>query len=541
MLLRGTAIVSILTLLSRILGFGRDLLVARLLGASIFADAFFVAFRIPNLLRSFVAEGALTSAFTPVFSESLAQGKEHARSVLRRVSSFLILVTLALTLLLITLAPDIVALLAPGFLADSTQFSLCVQLTRIMAPYILCVSLIAMLNAALNTLHVFGTSAWAQVVMNLVLIVAALLAIPFDPTTATLILSGSVLIGGIAQILAQLPACARAGLSIRPSLQFLCGEVGSIVRLMIPAIVGASVYQLTIFIATVLASLVSAGSVSWLFYADRVAQFPVGIFSIALASVLLPALSNASANADPDGFNRNLANSLRYTSFFMIPMSAGLWALALPITQMLFERGAFTHESSVKTADALQALSLGLWAMSCHSMLVRAFIARKDTITPTLSGLATLITSVIVSLLVMGQFQVSEPSTGVVRFLRSTQNVLVSSTGISLSLGHVGLALASSVAAFVSLVLVIIFFSFKMRSFPWIPFIGSTLRSLLASFVMVAVISFTLPLSSSPEIASLIGMSCGGLSLLGTLWLLRSRELRETLAVLASKMRRRAR
>jgi putative peptidoglycan lipid II flippase len=540
-LLRGTAIVSILTLLSRILGFGRDLLVARLLGASIFADAFFVAFRIPNLLRSFVAEGALTSAFTPVFSESLAQGKEHARSVLRRVSSFLILVTLALTLLLITLAPDIVALLAPGFLADSTQFSLCVQLTRIMAPYILCVSLIAMLNAALNTLHVFGTSAWAQVVMNLVLIVAALLAIPFDPTTATLILSGSVLIGGIAQILAQLPACARAGLSIRPSLQFLCGEVGSIVRLMIPAIVGASVYQLTIFIATVLASLVSAGSVSWLFYADRVAQFPVGIFSIALASVLLPALSNASANADPDGFNRNLANSLRYTSFFMIPMSAGLWALALPITQMLFERGAFTHESSVKTADALQALSLGLWAMSCHSMLVRAFIARKDTITPTLSGLATLITSVIVSLLVMGQFQVSEPSTGVVRFLRSTQNVLVSSTGISLSLGHVGLALASSVAAFVSLVLVIIFFSFKMRSFPWIPFIGSTLRSLLASFVMVAVISFTLPLSSSPEIASLIGMSCGGLSLLGTLWLLRSRELRETLAVLASKMRRRAR
>jgi putative peptidoglycan lipid II flippase len=225
----------------------------------------------------------------------------------------------------------------------------------------------------------------------------------------------------------------------------------------------------------------------------------------------------------------------------MIPMSAGLWALALPITQMLFERGAFTHESSVKTADALQALSLGLWAMSCHSMLVRAFIARKDTITPTLSGLATLITSVIVSLLVMGQFQVSEPSTGVVRFLRSTQNVLVSSTGISLSLGHVGLALASSVAAFVSLVLVIIFFSFKIRSFPWIPFIGSTLRSLLASFVMVAVISFTLPLSSSPEIASLIGMSCGGLSLLGTLWLLRSRELRETLAVLASKMRRRAR
>ena len=541
MLLRGTAIVSILTLLSRILGFGRDVLVARLLGASIFADAFFVAFRIPNLLRSFVAEGALTSAFTPVFSESLAQGKEHARSVLRRVSSFLILVTLALTLLLITLAPDIVALLAPGFLADSTQFSLCVQLTRIMAPYILCVSLIAMLNAALNTLHVFGTSAWAQVVMNLVLIVAALLAIPFDPTTATLILSGSVLIGGIAQILAQLPACARAGLSIRPSLQFLCGEVGSIVRLMIPAIVGASVYQLTIFIATVLASLVSAGSVSWLFYADRVAQFPVGIFSIALASVLLPALSNASANADRDGFNRNLANSLRYTSFFMIPMSAGLWALALPITQMLFERGAFTHESSVKTADALRALSLGLWAMSCQSMLVRAFIARKDTITPTLSGLATLITSVIVSLLVMGQFQVSEPSTGVVRFLRSTQNVLVSSTGISLSLGHVGLALASSVAAFVSLVLVIIFFSFKMRSFPWIPFIGSTLRSLLASSVMVAVISFTLPLSSSPEIASLIGMSCGGLSLLGTLWLLRSRELRETLAVLASKMRRRAR
>ncbi|MFO0416678.1 MAG: murein biosynthesis integral membrane protein MurJ, partial [Pseudomonadota bacterium] len=181
MLLRGTAIVSVLTLLSRLLGFVRDLLVARLLGASLFADAFFVAFRIPNLLRSFVAEGALTSAFTPVFSQALTRGKEHANDSFKRIAGFLIAITSLITAAIILFAVPLVDLLAPGYRAEPGKFEMCVKLTRIMAPYIICVSLIAMLNAALNTLKVFGASAWAQVIMNVTLIIGALIAIPYAP------------------------------------------------------------------------------------------------------------------------------------------------------------------------------------------------------------------------------------------------------------------------------------------------------------------------------------------------------------------------
>jgi putative peptidoglycan lipid II flippase len=537
-LLRGTAIVSLLTLLSRILGFCRDLLVARLLGASLFADAFFVAFRIPNLLRSFVAEGALTSAFTPVFADSLAHGKNHAREVLRKISGFLLLITVALTILLITFSSEIVTLLAPGFLSDSEQFSLCVRLTQTMAPYIACVSLIAMLNAALNTLNIFGTSAWAQVIMNIVLIIGALVAIPFDPQTATLILAGSVIVGGIVQIAAQIPACSRAGLSLNPSFSILCSDVGKVVALMIPAIIGASVYQITIFIATVLASLVSTGAVSWLFYADRVAQFPIGIFSIALASVLLPALANASAKSDRSAFDKNIANSLRYTSFFIIPMSAGIWALALPITQMLFERGEFTAQSSLQTALALQALCLGLWATSCHSMIVRAFIARKDTVTPTIVGFASLLVNLIASLLLMGSIKLGDTPTGIVSFLSSLQSSLIKAIGVSGSLGHVGLALASSIAAFVSLCLVIIFFCARIKSFPWSALFIPALQAGLASLLMVSTIKASSSLTQAPSLTCAIGISTGAITFGLASWLLRSRELRDCLNVLKSKLSR---
>ncbi len=536
MLLRGTAIVSLLTLLSRILGFGRDLLVARLLGASLFADAFFVAFRIPNLLRSFVAEGALTSAFTPVFADSLAHGKDYAREVLRKISGFLLLITTALTLLLITYSSEIVAVLAPGFLSDTEQFSLCVRLTQTMAPYIACVSLIAMLNAALNTLHIFGTSAWAQVIMNIVLILGALTAIPFDPRAATLILAGSVLIGGIVQIAAQVPACTKAGLSLKPSFSIFCSEVKKVVALMLPAILGASVYQISMFLATVLASLVSTGSVSWLFYADRVAQFPIGIFSIALASVLLPALANASAKSDRGAFDKNIANSLRYTSFCIIPMSAGIWALALPITRMLFERGEFTAESSVQTALALQALCLGLWATSCHSMIVRAFIARKDTVTPTLVGIASLLVNIIASLLLMGSIKIGDTSTMLVSFLGSLQRALIEAVGINGSLGHVGLALASSIAASVSLCLVIIFFCVRIRSFPWRAFVFPAARATIASLLMVCAIQATSTLTQTPSAACALGIMIGVATFFLASWLLRSSELRDSLQVMRAKL-----
>jgi putative peptidoglycan lipid II flippase len=449
----------------------------------------------------------------------------------------MLLVTVSLTLLVVAFASEIVAFLAPGFRGDAGQFALCVRLTKMMAPYIACISLIAMLNSALSTLQIFGSSAWAQVAMNLVLIVGALVAIPFDPQTATIILAGSVLVGGVVQILSQLPACKRVGISIVPSHHIFTREVGEVIRLMLPATVGASVYQISIFIATVLASLLPTGSVSWLFYADRIAQFPIGIFSIALASVLLPALSNASAQADTDSFNRNLANSLRFTSFGIIPMAAGIWALALPITQMLFERGAFTTDSSTKTAAALQALCLGLWATSCYSMVVRAFIARKDTFTPTLIGMASLLANVAISLSLMGPIPVTEGAHALTRGLVRIQDSLIGLSPVRIALGHTGLALASALASFVSLGCALLMFRVKIGTFPWQAFLRSTCNAAGAACVMVVALHYTTLLGLSPFLTCALAIPLGAMVFLAVSYLLRSRELLETAAVVAKKLR----
>ena len=539
MLLRGTAIVSVLTLLSRLLGFVRDLLVAKLLGASLFADAFFVAFRIPNLLRSFVAEGALTSAFTPVFSSALTKSKDEARETVRRIIGFLLVITLALTALLVVFAPAIIDLMAPGFRGKGSKFELCVKLTRMMAPYIACVSLIALINAALNALNIFGASAWAQVVMNLVLIVGALLATPFDLTTATVVLALSVLIGGVIQVLFQVPACRRSGLSLKPSARLFSRDVRDVVKLMIPATLGASVYQITIFMSTILSSLLPSGSVSWLFYADRVAQFPIGVFSVALASVLLPALANASAKSDDSAFTRNLSNSLRYTSFCIIPMSVGIAVLSLPITKLLFERGAFDQVSSLKTALALQALCFGLWASSCYSMLARAFIARKDTLTPSLIGIASLMINLIVSLSLMGALKVGSDAGYITRTLGALQIAVTGVFPFSSNLGHVGLAAASSVAALASLVFTLWLFRFKLGVFPWSDFISATWRSLGASLCMAVVVKLVIGTIQNPVWACVFGMFLGAATFIVASFLVNSRELKEALLVARAKLRKR--
>jgi len=538
MLLRGTAIVSLLTLLSRVLGFVRDLLVARILGASLFADAFFVAFRIPNLLRSFVAEGALTSAFAPTFSSSLSRSRADAASTFKRILGFLLTITIPLSLLGMLYAPAVIQLIAPGFSQNREKFELCVQLSMIMMPYIACVSVVAMINSALNALAIFGASAWGQVVMNIVLIAGALLALPLEPRAATIVISFSVLVGGIVQIVVQVPALRRGGLSLRPNVELQHRDIREVVRLMIPATIGASIYQLTIFIATLLASLLAEGSVSWLFYADRIAQFPLGIFSIALASVLLPALANASATSDHDGFQKRLSNSLRYTSFVIVPLACGIGTLALPITELLFERGAFSHQSSIMTSRALQALSLGLWATSCHSMLVRAFIARKDTVTPTLIGIASLIVNLVVSLLLMGPV-ISEGSR-LRAFVSTAQRSLHAAIPWQGSLGHVGLALASSAAAFVSLAAILAIFALKIGPFPWRTFLSATLRSVVASAAMVVILSWIVSLNLSPSFTLLLGIIASGPVYIGASWILSSPEMAETMR-LARHLSRNAR
>ena len=536
MLLRGTAIVSLLTLLSRCLGFVRDLLVARLLGASLFADAFFVAFRVPNLLRSFAAEGALTSAFVPVFSSALSQGQENARSAFKKIAGFILYLTIPLTALGITFAPEILSVIAPGFRASPEKMALTTNLTRVMLPYIICVSLIAMINSALNTMRIFGASAWAQVIMNIVLIIGTLCAFPFDLETATVVLAISVVIGGVVQVIAQLPALRKAKLPARATSDLRSPEVKEVVRLMIPATIGASVYQLNIFISTLLASLLAEGSISWLFYADRVAQFPVGIFSVALASVLLPMLANASATSNTEKFKSGLSDSLRFTSFAILPMAGGIWVLAVPLTTLLFERGAFSHNSTLMTAAAIQALALGLWASSCYSMVMRAFFAKKDTITPTIIGICSLLIYLALALILMGPIPSSQD--WLISCIGTLQASLASLTPSVTPQAHVGLALASSIVALFSLAMAITLYTLKIGHFPWRPFLTSLLRGVVGTLAMVVAVKLSTPLDTHPFIACVTGVGVGVLSYVLTLFILGSQEMRETVSLIRRKMTR---
>lgn len=526
-ILRGTAIVSSLTLLSRLLGFVRDILVARLFGAGTFADAFFVAFRIPNLLRAIFAEGALTSAFVPVFSKELKRGDSHAQAALSSTASLLVFSTVSLSIIGAVFAPYIVTILAPGFSPIPEKFELCVLLTRIMLPYIVFVSLIALLNGVLNSVRIFGASALAQVVMNIVLIFGAWVAEYFDSRAAVIVLSISVIAGGIVQVLAQIPALRRSNFSLVLSRSLLSQPSRNVVKLMTPAIMGAAIYQLTIFLNTVMASLLQEGSVSWLFYADRITQLPIGIFSIALASVLLPSLSEAHVRNDQVTYASNLNNALRFTSFLIIPVSFGIIALAEPLVRILFERGQFSSFSTVQTAAAVQAYSLGLWGVSCHSMIVRGFAAREDTRTATIVGVFSLLATLVASLLLVGRFNVEHGILG--QLLGSLQSTLLTFLP-GWDLGHVGLALASSISSTLAFFILVSILGRGVSDFgEWR---AAAIRSFLASSVMALGVSDFVRRFPGDDWVAVGSVPLGVIIYVLVSFLLKSPELRETFALM---------
>lgn len=527
-LLRGTWIVSTLTLVSRFLGFVRDLLFASLFGASVVADSFFVAFRIPNLLRSFVAEGALSSAFIPVFADELQKGTGQARRALAHVSAFLLLVTTLLSIIGVMYSDELVTLFAPGF-EGSDQFQLTSSLLQVMMPYIICVSLVAMLNGALNSVHIFGAAAFAQVAMNLAMILGITIAFFLPESSRPLGLAVSVIVGGVLQILVQVPAMRRAGLFTLPARNPFHPPVGNIARLMIPAVLGSAVYQISIFINTILASLLVTGSVSWLFYADRLAQLPVGVLSVALSSVLLPSLSSARARGDHVTFERNLCDSLRFTSALLLPMSVGLYLYAEPLVEVLFQRGAFGAQSATMTALALKGLSLGLWAMSCHSLLMRAFVAQKDTLTPAVVAVGALIVSLLVALCVIGPLPDS-PSHPIVAMLSKVQSLLLPIFPAR-SWGHVGLSLSSSVTGVTSALLLFIILRRRRPDIQLTEFLRSSVRSLLASLTIVLPSLLTRPTGIPVSIFLGIQILSSILVYVVALFVMQSREIQETFSL----------
>ncbi len=408
-LLRALATVSSMTLLSRILGFVRDFVVARTFGAGLATDAFFVAFKLPNLLRRMFAEGAFSQAFVPILGEYKNQrGERETLLLIDHVTSILALVLFAVTAIGVAAAPLLVWMSAPGFAADAGKFELTIQLTRITFPYILFMSLVALAGGILNTMSRFALPAFTPVLLNVVFIVMALFAAPyFDPPV--LALAWAVFLGGVVQLAVQIPALRRVAMLPRPSLNWQAAwqdpGVRRILALMGPAVLGVSVSQISLLINTIFASFLKTGSVSWLYYADRLMEFPSGMLGAALGTILLPSLSRYHASANHREYSNLLDWGLRLTLLLAAPAALALAVLAVPLIATLFHHGAFTGDDVFQTRQALVAYSIGLVGLILVKVLAPGFYARQNVRTPVKIGLITLVATQAMNLAFIGWLQ----------------------------------------------------------------------------------------------------------------------------------------
>ena len=405
---RSTGVLAIGIGLSRILGFIRDVLMARLFGATAQSEAFIVAFRLPNLMRDLVAEGAVTSAFVPVLSWHRA--KAHPDEFWRLNAALLtrlFVLVLGLGILGVFAAEPIVRLVAPGFAQTPEKFALTVQLTRILFPFIPLVGLWAYFMGLLNTLHHFSVPALGPAILNLAMIVACVWFVP-HATPGVMAVAISVMVGGVIQLAIQIPTARRLGFRWR--WQWTHPGASEALRLLGPRILGSAVYQINVLVDTALASLgsiVGGGAVAALYFANRLVQLPLALFGNTFAQASLPTLAEQAAQEDLKGFEATLLSVMRMVGFVILPSSVGLIVLAFPIVGGLFERGAFDHHATVMTSGALIWYSVGLLAYSLSNVLTGAFYALRDTWTPVRLSLEALVLNVILSLLLMWPMQVS--------------------------------------------------------------------------------------------------------------------------------------
>ncbi|MFB8831141.1 murein biosynthesis integral membrane protein MurJ [Azotobacter sp. CWF10] len=389
-LLKSLAAVSSITMLSRVLGFVRDTLVARIFGAGLATDAFFVAFKLPNLLRRIFAEGAFSQAFVPILAEyKTQQGEEATRTFLAYVAGLLTLVLALVTLLGILAAPWLIWVSAPGFVESPEKFELTATLLRITFPYILLISLSSLAGAVLNTWNRFSVPAFVPTLLNLSMIAFALFLTPyFDPPV--LALGWSVLAGGLLQLLYQLPHLKKIGMLVLPRLNLHDAGVWRVLRQMAPAILGVSVGQISLIINTIFASFLAAGSVSWMYYADRLMELPSGVLGVALGTILLPALSKTHANQDRQEYSRLLDWGLRLCFLLVLPCALALALLAEPLTVSLFQYGRFTAHDALMTQYALIAYAVGLLGIILVKVLAPGFYAQQNIRTPVRIAMLTL-------------------------------------------------------------------------------------------------------------------------------------------------------
>ena len=389
-LLRALATVSSLTMVSRVLGYVRDFFIARVFGASLLTDAFFVAFKIPNLLRRMFAEGAFSQAFVPILAEHKNRNPQEVKGLIDRVATLLAL-ALALTAALgVAVAPLIVYVTAPGFAADPGKFELTVALLRITFPYIFFISLVALAAGILNTWSRFAVPAITPALLNVSFIVgAAFFAGYFDPPV--LVLAWAVFVGGVLQLGFQIPYLLKLSLLPRWRIDLHHPGVRRVLFLMVPAAFGVSVTQVSLLINQIFASFLPTGSVSWLYYADRLMELPAGVLGVALGTILLPSLSKTHADADSAEYSRLLDWGLRMTVLLALPAAAALAVLALPLIATLFQYGRFGAEDAAMTRQALVAYSAGLLGLILVKILAPGFYARQDVKTPVKIGLWTLL------------------------------------------------------------------------------------------------------------------------------------------------------
>ncbi len=386
-LFKSTLIVSVMTLLSRILGFVRDMLIGQIFGVSAGTDAFFVAFKIPNFLRRLFAEGAFSQAFIPVLAEYKERGSQQALKLfIDKTAGTLAVVLLLITVIGVLAAPVLILLFAPGFSWQGTQHDLAVQMLRLTFPYILFISLVAFAGSILNSHGKFAIPAVTPVLLNICIIAAAIYLAPLmeKPVVA---LAWGVLAAGLLQLLFQFPSLIKLGLLPRLTVDFKDAGVKQVIQLMLPAIFASSIVQINLLLNTLLASFLPAGSVSWLYYSDRLVEFPLGIFGVALATVILPSLSKNHAGDDRIAFSNTLDWGLRFVLLIVIPAALGLFLLAEPILSTLFQYHEFTVHDVQMAGKSLMAYSLGLVGFVMVKILVPAFSSRKDMKTPVRVGI----------------------------------------------------------------------------------------------------------------------------------------------------------
>lgn len=401
-LLKSLAAVSSMTMFSRVLGFARDAIVARVFGAGMATDAFFVAFKLPNLLRRIFAEGAFSQAFVPILAEYKSQqGEEATRTFVAYISGLLTLVLALVTILGMLAAPWVIYVTAPGFTDSPDKFALTSALLRITFPYILLISLASLVGAILNTWNRFSIPAFAPTLLNVSMIGFALFAAPyFNPPV--LALAWAVVVGGVLQLGYQLPHLRKIGMLVLPRLNLKDAGVWRVMRMMGPAILGVSVSQISLIINTIFASFLISGSVSWMYYADRLMEFPSGVLGVALGTILLPSLAKSFSSGNHDEYNRLMDWGLRLCFLLALPSAIALGILAKPLIVSLFQYGKFTALDALMTQRALVAYSVGLMGLIVVKVLAPGFYSRQNIKTPVKIAIITLIMTQVMNLMFIG-------------------------------------------------------------------------------------------------------------------------------------------